>query len=125
MKSSSRSREQAYRLEDDLAMLQAERQASTNKASNVSRSKPRFLKRNPDSRDEHDDIDSGSSTRSASIYRPPNDPNTSVGKVLKKIYDSFWPLPYFLYITPLVLMLLIPLLLGAFLFQRPALVAWK
>jgi hypothetical protein len=121
IQSPSRLREETSRLGDDLTLLKAERQVSASeqdtKKSGVSRSKSVYRSR---SREEKDDFDIATSPshEKVSIYRPPQNPNTSVGKIFKRVHDSVWLVRYFLYITPLVLLLLIPLLLGALLFKN-------
>jgi small-conductance mechanosensitive channel len=49
----------------------------------------------------------------AKIYQPPEHPATKVASFFKKVHNSSWLIRYFIYITPLTLILLIPLLLGA------------
>lgn len=121
--SPSHNREQAHRLDDDLQMLQVE-QAISNLAaeqdnelgrtkSNVARSRSR--------REEPvDDFDVATNPlhEQTAVYKPPEHPNTNLGKIFKKIHNSSWLVRYISYITPLVLIILIPLLLGAFLFKN-------
>jgi hypothetical protein len=111
--SPSRAREEAHRLGDDLALLQAERQVSVvsaDKKSDVSRSRQQFRRRSREMDDY--DLETTPSIEKTSMYRPPDDPNTGCGRAFKKIHDSIWLVRYFLYIMPVFLILLIPLLLG-------------
>jgi hypothetical protein len=64
------------------------------------------------------DFDSTPKQEKSSNYEPPEHPNTGVGKFYKKIHRSSWLIRYFVYITPLVLMILLPLLLGLFIFPQ-------
>jgi hypothetical protein len=118
LQSPSRAREEASRLGDDLAMLQVERQVTASEGtrkSDVSRSRSQFHRRSREADDL--ELETSPSREKASIYRPPDEPNTGVARAFKKIRDSFWLVRYFLYITPITLLLLIPLLLGIFLFK--------
>jgi hypothetical protein len=121
IQSPSRLKEEASRLDDDLTVLQAERQVSVSDQdhikSGISRSRSIYRSRSKEPQDAFD-IATEPTHEKLSIYRPPQNPNTSVGKIFKKVHDSVWLLRYFLYITPLVLLLLIPLLLGALVFRR-------
>jgi hypothetical protein len=123
MASPSQSREQAHRLDDDLQMLQVEQAVSNLAAeqendlgktkSNIHRSRSR--------REEPiDDFDVATAPlhEKTAVYKPPEHPNTNVGKFFKKIHNSSWLVRYITYITPLVLVFLIPLLLGALVFKN-------
>lgn len=116
--SPSRTREQAHRLEDDLAMLKVERQVS-HENSMASESQPvtRSRSRRPDPVDEFDTATNPLHEKAA-LYRPPENPNTNVSKLFKKIHESSFLVRYFCYIVPVVCIILIPLLLGFLLFPR-------
>lgn len=119
VQSPSQSREQASRLDDDLAMLQIERQISNAEALEHSRSRSvrRERSRRPEPVDEFDMATNPLHERTA-MYKPPENPSTSFSKFFKKVHNSIWIVRYFIYITPLVLIILIPLLLGALLFKN-------
>jgi hypothetical protein len=113
-------REEAHRLDDDLKLLKAERQVSAveqQKVPSRSRSLGRTTSRKDEPPDDFD-IDTDPVHEKTGVYKPPENPNSSAGKIFKRIHNSFWPLRYFFYIIPVVLILLIPLLLGAFLFDN-------
>ena len=122
VQSPSQSREQASRLDDELAMLQIERQVSTQNHSDINReqSQSRSIRR---MRSRHDDpIDEFEAAtnplhETTALYKPPEHPTTSLSKFFKKVHNSVWLIRYFIYITPLMLIFLIPLLLGALLFK--------
>lgn len=121
--SPSQNREQAHRLDDDLQMLQVE-QAISNLAAEqeneLGRTKSN-LQRSRSRREEPiDDFDVATNPlhEKTAVYKPPEHPNTNLGKIFKKIHNSSWLIRYISYITPLVLIILIPLLLGAFLFKN-------
>jgi hypothetical protein len=120
LKSPTRSREEAYRLEDDLAMLQAERATTRDNGTSLSRAKSKFFNKSNNSKESHDalEISSDSFRDKSAVYKPPDNPDSNLGKAFKKIHNSFWPLRYFFYMTPVVLLILIPLLLAVFLFKR-------
>jgi hypothetical protein len=122
MQSPSQTREQASRLDDDLAMLQIERQIShqdeLNKDPSTSRSMRRQRSRRGD--DPIDEFDAATNPlhEKAALYKPPEHPNTSISKFFKRVHGSSFLVRYFVYITPVVLIILIPLLLGALLFKN-------
>lgn len=124
MRSPSQAREQAMRLDDDLALLQAERVASRSthedaeeesKPASVNRSRSRRRAQQPV--DEFDEATNPLHEKAA-MYNPPEDPHTNVAKFIKKLHNSSFIIRYFTYIVPVVVLLLIPLLLGAFVFYN-------
>ncbi|KAF2705107.1 hypothetical protein K504DRAFT_506577 [Pleomassaria siparia CBS 279.74] len=121
MKSPSQTREQASRLDDDLAMLQVERQISNQDSLDRAQSQNRSLRkqrtRHEDPIDEFDAATNPLHEKTA-LYKPPEKPSTSLSKFFKKVHGSSFLVRYFVYITPLVLVILIPLLLGALLFKH-------
>jgi len=113
--SPSRLREHAMRLDDDLAVLEAERVVSNTQRSEE-KSEKSSLHRSRSRRSEPvDDFDVATNPlhEKAAIYNPPEHPNTSLAKIVKKIHSSSFIVRYITYISPIVLILLIPLLLGA------------
>ncbi|CRG91760.1 hypothetical protein PISL3812_08812 [Talaromyces islandicus] len=113
--SPSARREHALRLDDDLAVLEAERvvsnsQRSENYSLQHSRSRP------PQPVDEFD-VATNPLHETAAIYNPPENPNTSLAKIFKRIHQSSFLVRYFFYISPVTLIILIPLLLGAIVFK--------
>lgn len=122
LQSPSQSREQASRLNDELAMLQVEREVSDaveglERGQSTSRSMRRTRSRRDDPEDEFDVATNPLHERTA-LYKPPENPSTKVSRFFKKVHNSSWVVRYFTYITPLVLIILIPLLLGALLFKN-------
>ncbi|KAI5796551.1 Mechanosensitive ion channel-domain-containing protein [Geopyxis carbonaria] len=125
-KSASRAREEAFRLEDNLQLLAAERVVSrTTHEEQVDTEdllyrtqsgKPsRSRARSP-----VDDFDISTNPvhgNAKGPWRPPVEPATKIAKFLKKIHESSVFVRYFTYIVPLVLILAIPLLLGALVFK--------
>lgn len=120
-RSPSAAREERMRLEDDLALLEAERVVSRSthedhdedgdkrsKRSSMSRSRSRK------SRDV-DDFDEATNPlhEKAAVYNPPENPNTEFSRFIKKLHNSSFVVRYLTYIVPVVVLLLIPLLLGA------------
>lgn len=121
--SHSQSREEEHRLDDDLAMLQAERAVSNVQSSNTadqqlgasiskrwSRSKPEPI----------DQFDSNTNPidEKAAAFNPSEHPANQFARVFKRIHDSSFLIRYFTYIVPMVALLLVPLLLGALVFKR-------
>ena len=121
LQSPGQSREQAHRLDDDLAMLHVERQVSQNQDLDNEPSHSRSMRRSRTRREEPvDDFDEATNPlhEKVTVYRPPENPNTNIGKIFKKIHGSSILVRWFLYITPPTLIILIPLLLGALLFKN-------
>lgn len=115
LRTPSARREQATRLEDDLMLLQAERVASrsTQGAENGEHaSLGRSRSRRTDTVDEFDEATNPLHEKTA-VYKPPEKPNTKLSAFVKKIHQSSFIVRYFTYIVPVVLLLLIPLLVGA------------
>lgn len=116
MRTPSARREQATRLEDDLMLLQAERMTSrsTHQAEdehdNDSISRARSRRSEPV--DEFDEATNPLHEKAA-IYKPPEKPNTQIAVFVKKLHQSSFLVRYLTYIVPVVLILLIPLLVGA------------
>jgi hypothetical protein len=52
------------------------------------------------------------------IYKPPEKPNSNLGKIFKRIHESSVIIRWMFYITPVTAILLIPLLLGALKFKN-------
>ncbi|KAL9117280.1 MAG: hypothetical protein Q9187_006185, partial [Circinaria calcarea] len=121
LSSSSQARAQEHRLNDDLALLQAERVVSQqpHNGANLTRSASmhRSRSRRSDPMDEFDANTNPIHEKTAG-YRPPEHPSTNLAKAFKKIHNSSFLVRYFTYITPLVLLILIPLLLGALVFEK-------
>ncbi|KAF2498545.1 mechanosensitive ion channel-like protein family [Lophium mytilinum] len=121
--SPSASREQAHRLDDDLAMLQVERQVSQQQSEELGRndSQTRSMHRSRSRREDPiDDFDAATNPlhEKTAIYKPPENPSTTFAKFIKKVHHSSFLVRYFVYITPVVLIILIPLLLGALIFKK-------
>lgn len=119
--SQSQSREEEQRLEDDLAMLQAERKVSSQSQqapSALTRSMSIHRSRSKPEPVDQFDVNTNPIHEKASTFKPPEHPDGNFARAFKKIHDSNWLIRYFMYIVPLVLIILIPLLLGALVFKR-------
>ncbi|KAK3059171.1 hypothetical protein LTR09_000737 [Extremus antarcticus] len=123
--SPSQTREQASRLDDDLEMLKIERQVSRlNDSDDLSRSKSgegEIYRSRSRKRDEHvDEFDIATNPvhEKTQVYKPVEHPSSRFGQFVKRVHGSNWIIRWFTYVTPLTLILLIPLLLGALLFTR-------
>ncbi|KAJ5641305.1 hypothetical protein N7490_005305 [Penicillium lividum] len=115
MSTPSARREQATRLEDDLLLLQAERVVSRStqgpedgEASSMNRTRSRRT----EVVDEFDEATNPLHEKAA-VYTPPESPNTKLSAFVKKIHQSSFIVRYLTYILPVVILLLIPLLVGA------------
>jgi len=118
--SPSQTREQASRLNDDLAVLAVEQGLDEKEAlmrnASTTRSMTRVRSRREDLVDDFDEA-TNPLHEQAARYTPPENPTTNFSKFFKKVHNSSWLVRYFTYITPLVLVILIPILLGAFVFK--------
>jgi hypothetical protein len=117
--SPSQIREHAMRLDDDLAVLEAERVVSGSQPdeNNEKRSIHRSRSRRSEAVDDFD-VATEPLHETAAVYRPPEHPNTSLGRIFRKIHNSSFLIRYVTYISPVVLILLIPLLLGALVYKN-------
>jgi hypothetical protein len=118
-------REQSRRLDDDLEMLRAERVVSnaerSNQESTMGRSRSMMARsRSRNNPEPSDDFDVGTTPihEKTKIYQPPANPTTKLAKFFKKVHQSSFLVRWFVYITPLTLLLLIPLLFGIWLFPN-------
>lgn len=124
MTSPSQTREQAKRLDDDLAMLKIERQVSRKaeeEAMARTDSNGEEIYRTRSRRQEHvDEFDVATNPvhEQTAVYKPIESPESRFGKFVKRVHKSNYLVRYATYITPLMLILLIPLLLGALLFKN-------
>jgi small-conductance mechanosensitive channel len=119
IQSPSQTREQASRLHDDLTVLQIEQGLNAQEALQRGQSLNRSMTRVRSRRDDLvDDFDAATNPlhEQAAKYKPPENPNTTASKFFKKVHNSSWLVRYFTYITPMVLLILIPLLVGALAF---------
>lgn len=117
-------REESTRLEDDLAVMEAERMVSrsTQEAESkksvhdgrpsTSRSRSRSRSRPNEHVDEFDEATNPLHEKAA-VYNPPENPNTNIARFVKRLHESSFIIRYLTYILPLVIILLIPLLVGA------------
>ncbi|KAI4137474.1 MAG: hypothetical protein LQ341_005128 [Variospora aurantia] len=116
------SREEEKRLTDDLAMLQAERVVSNAQSAMVSgrltKSTSMYRSRSRIEPVDQFDVNTNPIHEKTATFRPPENPAGRVAQTFKKIHDSSFLIRYFSYIVPVVLIILIPLLLGALLFKQ-------
>ena len=115
-------RDQVTKLSDDLAMLHAERVASS-----ATQQQEQHLHRSMSirrSRSKHSDpvdqfdVATNPVHEQTAVYRPPEHPSTNLAKIFKRVHNSSFLVRYFTYITPVVLVLLVPLLLGKLVFPN-------
>ncbi|KAE8149191.1 Mechanosensitive ion channel-domain-containing protein [Aspergillus avenaceus] len=123
LRSPSAKREQAKRLEDDLALLEAERVASRSTHDDTEKDgvERNSISRSRSHRSQNvDEFDEATNPlhEKAAVYNPPENPNTNIARFIKKLHESSFIVRYFTYIVPVVLILLIPLLVGALAYPR-------
>lgn len=105
------------RLEDDLAVLEAERVVSHSTHDGQSRQSRdhHSITRTRSHRSAVDEFDEATNPlhERAAVYKPPERPTTRVSLFVKKLHESSFVVRYLTYIVPLVVILLIPVLVGA------------
>lgn len=120
--SQSQSREEENRLTDDLAMLQAERVVSKAQSARLGEklTTSASMRRSRSRAEPVDqfDINTNPIHEKTATFRPPENPAGRLAKTFKKIHESSFLIRYFSYIVPVVVILLIPLLLGALVFKQ-------
>lgn len=104
------------RLDDDLRMLQIERVVSTNSAQR-STSLGRSKSRKQDPTIDEFDVNTNPVHEQNAVYKPSEKPSTNIAKVFKKLHESSVLIRYFMYIIPVAGLLLIPLLIGALIYE--------
>lgn len=119
--SHAQSREEENRLTDDLAMLQAERVVSnadnTRMGARLTNSASMRRSRSRAEPVDQFDINTNPIHEKTATFRPPENPTGHFAKTFKRIHEANFLFRYFSYIVPVVLVLLIPLLLGALVFK--------
>jgi hypothetical protein len=120
--SASQTRAQEHRLDDELALRQAERIASVSQnrgnannlvpTASLSRSKSR-----PSDAEDEFDVNTNPIHEKNAVWKPPEHPTTNLARLFKRVHESSFLIRYFTYITPVVVILLVPLLLGALVFK--------
>jgi small-conductance mechanosensitive channel len=120
MRTPSARREQATRLEDDLLLLQAERVASRSTQGEVGDGDHHSMSRVRSRREPVDEFDEATNPlhEKAAVYKPPESPNTKLSAFVKKLHQSSFIVRYVTYILPVVLIILVPLLVGALKFTN-------
>ena len=116
--SSSQTREQERRLDDDLAMLQAERVVSRSRSTlRPSNSLAQSRSRRTDHIDEFD-VNTNPVHEKTAMYKPPEHPTSNLAKIFKKIHNSSFLVRYFMYIIPVAALLSVPLFVGALVYRN-------
>lgn len=127
LKSPSQAREERHRFDDELRLLQVEREITAlgtldekdedgielQQSRSRGDSARRVRSRREDVIDDFD-VSTNPLHERNQIYKPPEHPTTQVSKFFKRVHNSSFLVRYVTYITPVVLILLIPLLIGAF-----------
>lgn len=128
-KSPSGNREQQHRLDDELKLLRIEREisakieedaageAAAEIGATLEKTQSASVRRERSRREELvDDFDVATNPlhERAQIYKPPESPASAFGRFMKSVHNSSFIVRYVTYIAPVVLILLVPLLVGAF-----------
>ncbi|OBT81813.1 hypothetical protein VE02_09419 [Pseudogymnoascus sp. 03VT05] len=118
---------QQLQLDDELEMLKAEstvNQANEDRererhSETLSRTRSLARTRSKVNTEPADEFDIGTTPvyEQTKVYQPPAKPATRLAKMFIKVHQSSFIVRYLCYITPIALVILVPLLLGAFLFK--------
>ncbi|KAK8155554.1 Mechanosensitive ion channel-domain-containing protein [Phyllosticta citribraziliensis] len=112
--SPSATRERTKRLDDDLQLLQIERQISQQEdAAAADRALHPSRSRYQEPVDDFAAATNPLHETAATVYKPPENPTTNFARFFKKIHNSSWLIRYLTYVVPVVIILLVPLLIGA------------
>lgn len=113
--SPSKTREEAHRLDDELAMQRAEKMATETSGREEGRDSTTLQRSRSRKLEPLDDFDTATNPlhERTAIYKPPENPTTKVAQFFKWIHESSFIIRYFTYIVPVTALLLIPVLIGA------------
>lgn len=119
----TQSKEEERCLDDELAMLQAERVVSQAQSSrptgrNLNESTSTRRSRSRHEPIEEFDADINSVHEKVAASKPDVNPSGRVARAIKSIHDSSFLVRYFSYIVPLAILILFPLLIGALMYKR-------
>jgi small-conductance mechanosensitive channel len=122
MASRSQTREEVSRLDDDLQILKIDRQVSRIEEEDLTRIKSRG-EETPQSRRRFDPVDEFDITTQPVHERPKpyksvENPSTGFARFCKRVNQSHYSVRWAMYIAPVSLILMIPLLIGRFLFRN-------
>lgn len=112
--SASQVREASSRVDDELALEKAENVVSAQMNAEDDTNLHRSRSRKPEPVDDFDAATNPIHERTQ-VYKPPENPENSFAKFFIYVHGSWWVVRYFVYIIPVFLLLLIPVLMGALL----------
>lgn len=123
--SPSEQRQQSQQIDDELELLRAEDAVEKHELEKESMSRTKSALHQTRSRtkaEPEDEFDLGTTPlhEQTKVYHPPARPTTKLAKLFIRIHQSSFLVRYFCYIIPVSLIILIPLLLGAFRFKDRA-----
>lgn len=112
--SASQAREESSRVDDELALEKAEKVVSAQMNAEDSADLRQSRSRKPEP---IDDFDAATNPihEKTQVYKPPENPENGFAKFFIYVHGSGFIIRYFVYIIPIFLLLLIPVLMGALL----------
>ena len=120
--SKAQSKEDEQRMQDDLAIVKAERMVSnaqsSNNGANLSTSISMDRSRSRHEPVDQFDINTNPIHEKTATFKPPDHPIGNTARVFKRIHESSFLVRYFSYIVPVVALILVPLMLGALVFKK-------
>lgn len=113
--SPSQTREEASRLDDELAVQRAERTATSADLDSEGRGSTSLQRSRSHKPEPIDDFDAATNPlhERAAVYKPPENPESKAAKVFKYVHESSFIIRYFVYIVPIGLLIAIPIFIGA------------
>ncbi len=118
----TQSREDEQRMQDDLAIVKAERIASnaqgSNNGANLSSSISMDRSRSRQEPVDQFDVNTNPIHEKTATFKPPEHPIGNTARLFKRIHESSFLVRYFTYIMPVLAVILVPLMLGALLFKK-------
>ncbi len=118
----TRSKEDEQRMQDDLAIVKAERSVSIAQGSNNGANLPNSLSidrsRSKQEPVDQFDVNTNPIHEKTAIFKTPEHPIGNTARLFKRIHESSFLVRYFTYIIPVLVLVLIPLMLGALVFKR-------
>lgn len=109
-------------MQDDLAIVKAERSVSIAQGSNNGANLPHSLSidrsRSKQEPVDQFDVNTNPIHEKTATFKPPEHPIGNTARLFKRIHESSFLVRYFTYIIPVLALILIPLMLGALVFKR-------
>lgn len=118
----TKSKEDEQRMQDDLAIVKAERSVSiaqgSNNGANLSNTLSIDRSRSRQEPVDQFDVNTNPIHEKTATFKSPEHPIGNTARLFKKIHESSFLVRYFTYIMPVLALILVPLMLGALVFKK-------